>query len=614
MGISSKTREHVSKITIRFAGDSGDGIQITGGQFTNTSALAGNDLATFPDFPAEIRAPAGTLPGVSGFQIQFSSLDIHTPGDRPDVLVAFNPAALIVNIKELSPNGVIIANTDEFEEVDLKKAGCTTNPLKDGSLSAFRVYEVPLITLTLRALEGVNLTHKEKERCKNFFALGMMYWLYNRPTEPTLNWINSKFKKNPVIAEANSKALKAGFNFAETTEVFQANYEIPPAKLSPGKYRNISGNSALAIGLVTAAKKSGLQMLYASYPITPASDILHELSMYKNFGIMTFQAEDEIAAMNAAIGAAFAGGLGVTGTSGPGFALKSEAINLAVMTELPAIICNIQRAGPSTGMPTKTEQADLLQAMFGRNSESPLCILAPARASECFDMAITAVRFAIKYMTPVVLLSDGYLANGAEPWQIPKLDTIPPINVTFAQPNEEYLPYLRDDRTLARKWAKPGVPGLEHRIGGLEKSHIYGNVCYDPDNHDFMIKIRAQKIAKITQDIPEVKVHGPENAKLLVLGWGSTYGHIRQAVEELQAKGISVARAHLRYLNPFPSNLGAVLSRFERVLIPEINLGQLRLLIRARYLIDASGLNKVSGQPFKVVEIIESIEKEMETM
>jgi 2-oxoglutarate ferredoxin oxidoreductase subunit alpha len=612
--MGTKTREAISKITIRFAGDSGDGIQLTGGQFTNTSALAGNDLATFPDYPAEIRAPAGTLPGVSGFQIQFSSLDIHTPGDRPDVLVAFNPAALKVNLPDLPTNGVIIVNTDEFEEVDLKKANYSVSPLKDRSLAAYRIYEVPLITVTLRALEDVNLTHKEKERCKNFFALGMMYWLYNRPLEPTLNWINSKFKKTPIVAEANSKALKAGYNYAETTEIFQTSYEVPAAQLPPGRYKNISGNSALALGLVAAAQKSGLQMLYASYPITPASDILHELSMYKNFGMMTFQAEDEIAAMNAAIGASFAGGIGVTGTSGPGFALKAEAVNLAVMTELPVVICDIQRAGPSTGMPTKTEQGDLLQAMFGRNSESPVCILAPARPSECFDLAITAVRFAIKYMTPVVILSDGYLANGAEPWLIPNLDSIPQIDVKFAQPGEKYYPYLRDDVTLSRKWAKPGVPGLEHRIGGIEKSHIYGNVCYEPDNHDFMCKIRAQKIARIAQDIPELKVHGPENARLLVLGWGSTYGPIRQAVEDMQSRGLPVARAHLRYLNPFPSNLGAVLSRYERVLIPEINLGQLRLLVRARYLIDASGLNRVSGQPFKVIEIIQSIEKELETM
>lgn len=610
----SKSRSALSQVTIRFAGDSGDGIQLTGGQFTNASALVGNDLATFPDFPAEIRAPAGTLPGVSGFQIQFSSNDIHTPGDRPDVLVAFNPAALKVNIGDLARNGVIIVNTDEFEEADLKKANYATNPLKDGSLAAYRVYEIPVITLTIRALDGVEITHKEKERCKNFLALGIMYWLYNRPLESTLKWINSKFKKSPLIAEANTKALKAGYNFAETAEIFQTSYEVQPAKLSPGKYRNIAGNSALAIGIVTAAKKLGLPVLYAGYPITPASDILHEVSMYKNYGVMTLQAEDEIASICAAIGASFAGGLGITGTSGPGFALKSEATNLAVMTELPLVIIDVQRAGPSTGMPTKTEQADLLQAMFGRNSESPVCIIAPARPSECFDMAIEAVRISVNYMTPVVLLSDGYLANGAEPWLIPNPDDIPPIEPNFAKQGEAYLPYERNEKTLSRKWAVPGTPGLEHRIGGLEKSHIYGNVCYDPSNHDFMIKIRAQKIARISQDIPDLKVHGPEDAKLLVLGWGSTYGHIRQAVEEAQAKGLSVARAHLRYLNPFPANLGSVLSRFERVLIPEINLGQLRLLIRAKYLVDASGLNQVSGQPFKVVEVIQAIERELETM
>lgn len=601
-------------MTIRFAGDSGDGVQLTGNQFTNTTAVAGNDLATFPDFPAEIRAPAGTLPGVSGFQVQFASGEIYTPGDRPDVLIAFNPAGLKVNVRDLPQNGVIIANQDEFKEANLRKAGYETNPLEDGSLSKYRVYKVPVTSLTVKALESSPLSNADKELCKNFFCLGMMYWLYSRPLEPTENFLRAKFLKKPDVMHANITALRAGYNFAETTEIFQAHYEVPPAALAPGTYRNVMGNTALSLGLIVASQKCGLPLVYCGYPITPASTILHELAPYKNFGVITFQAEDEIAAVTAAIGASFAGALGVTGSSGPGIALKAEAVNLAVMTELPLVIINIQRAGPSTGMPTKTEQADLLQALFGRNSESPVCVLAPQSPGDCFGIALEAVRLAIKYMTPVYVLSDGYLANGSEPWKIPDLDRIPPIEVRFRTEREGFAPYLRDPETLGRPWVKPGTPGLEHRIGGIEKSHIHGNVSYDPDNHDFMIKLRAQKVARIAQDIPPVEAVGPEDARLLVLGWGGTYGHIRAAVEACQQKGLKVARTHLRHLSPLPMNLGALLSRFERVLIPEINLGQLRMLVRARFLVDASGLNKVSGQPFKVAEIIEAIERELETM
>lgn len=613
-GTVSSKRQTLKKITIRLAGDSGDGIQLTGGQFTNSTAIAGNDFATFPDFPAEIRAPAGTLPGVSGFQIQFSSEDIHTPGDRPDVLVALNPAALKVNVGDLPQNGVIIVNTDEFGETDLKKANCATNPLEDGSLDKYRVYKVPLTSLTIKALEGSPLTHKEKERAKNFFALGILFFMYNRPMDPIVREIQKKFAKKADVADANIKALKAGWNYAETTEIFQGRYEIPPAKLPPGKYRNISGNVAIAYGVVAAGKKSGLPVFYTAYPITPASDILHEISMHKHFGIMTFQAEDEIAAAAAAVGASFAGALGVTVSSGPGMSLKTEAINLAVMTELPLVILDIQRGGPSTGLPTKTEQADLLMVLFGRNSESPVAVVAAQTPGDCFYAAYEGCRIAVKYMTPVYVLSDGYLANGSEPWLIPDVDKLPPIEVKFRTDPKDFFPYLRDPQTLARPWAKPGTPGLEHRIGGLEKSDKYGNVSYDPENHDFMVKTRAQKVARIAQDLPDLEVFGPENARLLVCGWGGTYGHIRAAVEECQRRGLPVARAHFRWLNPMPANTGAVLSRFERVLVPELNLGQLRMLLRSKFMVDASGLNKVAGQPFKVAEIIEAIQRELETM
>jgi 2-oxoglutarate ferredoxin oxidoreductase subunit alpha len=612
-----KKRETLEKVTIRFAGDSGDGMQLIGGHFTNTTAVLGNDLATFPDFPAEIRAPAGSLPGVSGFQIQFSSQDIHTPGDRPDVLVAFNPAALKVNLGDMPPNSVVIVNTNNFGEIDLKKANCKTNPLEDGTLDKYQTIKVPIGDLTMKALESIKFAEKDKpkkERNKNLFALGILYWLYNRPLETTMKALEAELGKKkpdgPLLAQAAQMALKAGHAYAEATELFRSQYTVAPARYEPGTYRNISGNTAVAIGLVTASKLAGLQLFYGSYPITPASTILEELSRHRAFGVKTFQAEDEIAAVTAAIGASYAGALGVTGTSGPGVALKSEAINLAVMVELPLVIVDIQRGGPSTGLPTKTEQADLLQAMFGRNSESPVAVLAPATPAECFDMAINAARIAVKYMCPVFLLSDGYLANGAEPWKIPDPASLPKIDVRFRKDPEGFAPYLRNEVTLARDWAIPGTPGLEHRIGGIEKSHIYGNVNYDPENHDFMCRIRAAKIQRIVQDVPDLKVHGPDDATALVIGWGSTYGAIRAAVEECQRRGQKVARAHLRYLNPFPANLGKVLSRFKKVLVPEMNLGQLLFLLRSKFLVDAKGINKVQGKPFRVAELIEVIEKE----
>ncbi len=613
-----KKREVLDKVTIRFAGDSGDGMQVMGGQFTNTAAVLGNDLSTFPDFPAEIRAPAGTLPGVSGFQIQFSSQEIYTPGDKPDVLVAFNPAALKVNLADLDANKVVIVNTDSFGEVDLKKANCKTNPLTDGSLDKYQSYKIPITELTLKALESIKFKEKDrpkKERNKNLFALGILYWLYNRSMDTTIKELEAQFAKkstpdNP-IAQAATTALKAGFAYAEATELFRSQFEVPAARYEPGTYRNISGNPAIALGLVAASKLSGLPLFYGSYPITPASSVLEELAHFKRFGVKTFQAEDEIAAVCASIGASYAGALAVTGTSGPGVALKSEAINLAVMTELPLVIVDVQRGGPSTGLPTKTEQADLLQAMFGRNSESPVAIVAPCTPADCFDIAIEACRIAIKYMCPVFLLTDGYLANGAEPWKIPAIESLPKIPVKFRTDPDGFAPYLRNEVTLARDWAIPGTPGLEHRIGGIEKSHIHGNVNYDPENHDFMCRIRAAKIARIAQDIPDLQVHGPDDATTLVLGWGSTYGAIRSAVEDCQRRGKKVARAHLRHMNPFPANLGKVLAKYKKILIPEMNLGQLLFLIRAKFLVDAKGVNKVQGKPFLVSELIDVIEKEL---
>ena len=593
----------LDRVTIRFAGDSGDGMQLTGSQFTRTAAVFGNDISTLPDFPAEIRAPAGSLPGVSGFQLSFSSTDIHTPGDAPDVLVAMNPAALKTNLVDLPPGGALIVNEDAFTNQNLTRVGYTANPLHDGSLKSWNVIAVPISTLNARALEGLELTNKQVDLTKNFFALGLMFWLYERSLEPTLNWIDEKFGKRPVVAESNARALKAGYAFGETTELFHERYIVPPAKLAPGRYRNLTGNEAAAMGFVAASQLSKRTLFYGSYPITPASDILHQLASYKNFGVVTFQAEDEIAAIGAAIGASYGGSLGMTGTSGPGIALKSEALGLAIMVELPLVVIDVQRAGPSTGMPTKNEQADLLQVMFGRNSDSPVAIVAPATPGECFYMAIEAWRLALKYMTPVVYLSDAFVATGAEPWPVPRIADLPDIAVPNRTERDGFFPYQRDPDTLARPWAVPGTPGLEHRIGGLEKADVTGNVSYDPDNHHLMQTLRRDKIAGIADDIPPLEVHGPAEGDLLILGWGSTYGAIRSAVERLQAAGRSVAHAHLRHLNPFPANTGDVVQAYKRVLIPEINLGQLVMLIRARYLVDAVGYNRVRGKPFRIAEI-----------
>ena len=565
---SKPRREVIEQAVIRFAGDSGDGMQVTGSQFTNTVALYGNDIATFPDYPAEIRAPAGTVPGVSGFQLNFSSGEVHTPGDAVDVLIAMNPAALKVNIGDLKANGILIVNSDSFKETDLRKAHLTANPLEDHTLDKFRVFPVELQRLTRAALQHLGLDAKAMDRCKNFFALGMCYWLYNRSMEPTVRWIDDKFKKKPLLAEANQLALKAGYSYCEATEVFQTSYEIPPAQLSPGVYRNLSGNQALALGFVTAAHKAGLQLFLGSYPITPASDILHELSQYKNFGILTFQAEDEIAAITSAIGASYAGKLAITTTSGPGMALKTEALGLAVMTELPLVICDIQRGGPSTGLPTKTEQADLLQALFGRNSEAPIPVIAAATPADCFWIAFEASRIALKYMVPVIVLSDGYLANGAEPWRIPSVEEIPGITVQFASDPNDFHPYKRHPETLARPWAIPGTPGLEHRIGGLEKQDVTGNVNYEPLNHENMVRIRAAKIEAITQDVPNVMPSGDPEGDLLIVSWGSTYGSITQSVKAQREKGRKIGHLHLRYLNPLPANVGDILKRYKKVLVP----------------------------------------------
>ena len=601
--------QELDRVTIRFAGDSGDGMQLTGTQFTRTAAVFGNDISTLPDFPAEIRAPAGSLPGVSGFQLSFSSSDIHTPGDEPDVLVAMNPAALKANLGDLRPGGAVIVNTDAFTPGNLQKVGYATNPLSDESLRSYTVFEIPISTLNARSAEGLALTNKQIDLSKNFFALGVMFWLYERSTDGTLRWIDDKFAKRPVIAEANKRALRAGYAFGETTEIFHSRFIVPPAKLPPGRYRNITGNEATALGFVAASQKAGRPLFYGSYPITPASDILHQLAGYKNFDVRTFQAEDEIAAIGAAIGASYGGAMGMTGTSGPGIALKSEAMGLAVMVELPLVVIDVQRAGPSTGMPTKNEQADLLQVLFGRNSDSPLAIVAPATPAECFTYAVEAWRLALRYMTPVVYLSDAFLGTGAEPWLLPSVDELPEIAVPNATERAGFHPYSRDPVTLARPWAVPGTPGLEHRIGGLEKADISGNVSYDPDNHHRMQMLRQAKIAGIADDIPTLEVHGPASGDLLILGWGSTYGAIRSAVERLQARGRSVAHAHLRYLNPFPRNTETVVRSYRHVLIPEINLGQLLLLIRGRFLVDAVGYNRVRGKPFRIAEIEEEAER-----
>jgi 2-oxoglutarate ferredoxin oxidoreductase subunit alpha len=605
-----KNLEEVETVTIRFAGDSGDGMQLTGTQFTNTSAVVGNDISTLPDFPAEIRAPAGSLPGVSGFQLNFSSQDIKTPGDQPNVLVAMNPAALKVNLPDLEDGGTLIVNTDSFTAENLKYANYATNPLDDNSLAGYRVHKLPITTLNMNALKGnVELSRKEIDRSKNFFALGVLYWLYDRPMENTLSWIHAKFGKNPELAKANEIALKTGYNFADTTEVFTTHYTVKKAKIAPGKYRKITGNEATAIGFVAASQISGRPLFYGSYPITPASDILHELSHHKSFGVKTFQAEDEIAAVCAAIGASFAGQIGLTGTSGPGVALKQEAIGLAVMTELPLVIVNVQRGGPSTGLPTKTEQADLFQAVWGRNGECPAIVVAPATPADCFHMAFEAVRLAFKYMSPVFYLSDGYLANGAEPWAIPEIDALPKIEVKFHTDPVTFMPYARDPETFARPYALPGTPGLEHRIGGIEKQHITGNVNYDPENHHLMVKLRQEKIDRAVADVPALEVIGESTGKVLVLGWGSTYGSIMSAVEKMQRDGKSVSAAHLRHLNPFPRNLGEVLAGFDTVIIPEMNLGQLCTMIRAKYLVDAVPFSKVKGRPFQIREIVRKVEE-----
>ncbi len=600
--IKEKEVQSVAEVTVRFAGDSGDGMQLTGSQFSDTTAIVGNDLSTLPDYPAEIRAPAGTIYGVSGFQLHFSSTDIHTPGDRPDVLVAMNPAALKKNLDELKPGGTIIVNTDSFDKKNLQLAKYEVNPLEDSSLKGFEVYQVPITSLTTKALEATSLTQKEISRCKNFFALGLMYWLYNRPLEPTQNWIQKKFKDKPQFIDANEKALHAGYNFGEITELFTTRYSVEPAKLPKGIYRSISGNEATALGFLAASVKAKLPLFLGSYPITPASEILQYLSTYKNFGVKTFQAEDEIAGITSAIGAAFAGNLAITTTSGPGLALKTEAVGLAVMTELPLVIVDVQRGGPSTGLPTKTEQADLLQAMYGRNGESPVAVLAASTPSDCFNMALEASRLAVKYMAPVILLTDGYLANGSEPWKVPKIESLPEIPVTFRTEKEGFAPYLRDEN-LARPWVKLGTPDLEHRIGGLEKSNIKGNVSYDPENHDFMIRLREQKIKNMAKDIPDLEVDGEKEGELLVLGWGGTYGAITEAVIRARREGYKVSQAHLRYLNPFPKNTEKVLKSFKRVLIPEINLGQLAKIIKSEFLVPVVQFNKVRGLPFRVSDI-----------
>ncbi|MBA3959278.1 MAG: 2-oxoacid:acceptor oxidoreductase subunit alpha [Chloroflexi bacterium] len=598
--------QELERVTIRFAGDSGDGMQLTGTQFTRTSAVFGNDISTLPDYPAEIRAPAGSLPGVSGFQLSFSSNEIHTPGDQPDVLVAMNPAALKTNIGDLPAGGALIVNKDAFTKQNLTKAGYAADPLTDGSLKSYALFEIPVSTLNARALEGLEMTNKQVDLTKNFFCLGIMFWLYERSMDPTLRWIEEKFGAKPVLAEANRRALNAGYAFGETTEIFHTHYRVAPAHLPPGKYRNITGNEATALGLVAASKLAGRPLFYGSYPITPASDILHQLSGYKNFGVRTFQAEDEIAAVGAAIGASYGGAMGMTASSGPGIALKTEAMGLAVMVELPLVVIDVQRAGPSTGMPTKTEQSDLLQVLFGRNGDSPMPVVAPATPAECFDYAIEAWRIALRYMTPVVYLSDAFLATGSEPWRIPEVADLPGIGVENHTDRASFQPYRRDPETLARPWAVPGTPGLEHRIGGLEKADVSGNVSYDPENHHKMQLLRAEKVAGIAKDIPDLQVQGPARGDLLVLGWGSTYGAIRSAVERLQAAGQSVSHAHLRHLNPFPQNTEEVLRSFRTVLIPEVNLGQLLMVIRARYLIPAIGLDKVRGKPFRIAEIEET--------
>ncbi|MGV9272038.1 2-oxoacid:acceptor oxidoreductase subunit alpha [Streptomyces griseosporeus] len=612
-----KEVRRLNRVVIRFAGDSGDGMQLTGDRFTSETASFGNDLSTLPNFPAEIRAPAGTLPGVSSFQLHFADHDILTPGDAPDVLVAMNPAALKANIKDVPRGGEVIVDTDEFTKRAMQKVGYDTSPLEDGSLDAYRIHGVPLTTLTVEALKEFDLSRKEAERSKNMFALGLLSWMYHRPTEGTEQFLKQKFAKKPQIAAANIAAFRAGWNFGETTEDFAVSYEVAPAATAfpVGTYRNISGNLALAYGLIAASQQADLPLFLGSYPITPASDILHELSKHKNFGVRTFQAEDEIAGIGAALGAAFGGSLAVTTTSGPGVALKSETIALAVSMELPLVVVDIQRGGPSTGLPTKTEQADLLQAMYGRNGEAPVPIVAPRTPTDCFAAALEAARIALTYRTPVFLLSDGYLANGSEPWRIPELTELPDLTVQFATgPNhtlddgtDVFWPYKRDPQTLARPWAIPGTPGLEHRIGGIEKEDGTGNISYDPANHEFMVRTRRAKVDGV--DVPDIEVDDPHGATSLVLGWGSTYGPITAAVRRLRTAGVPIAQAHLRHLNPFPGNLGEVLRSYDKVVIPEMNLGQLATLIRAKYLVDARSYNQVNGMPFKAEQLAAALQE-----
>ncbi len=615
----TKQVQQLDRVIIRFAGDSGDGMQLAGDRFTQETASFGNDLSTLPNFPAEIRAPAGTLPGVSSFQLHFADHDILTPGDAPDVLVAMNPAALKANLADVPRGADIIANTDEFTKRNLGKVGYEANPLEDGSLEAYQVHAIPLTSVTVKALEGFDISRKDAERAKNMFALGLLSWLYNRPVDGTFRYLDSRFAARPSILAANKAAFQAGWNYGETTEAFSVQYEVKPARLQPGTYRNITGNLALAYGLVAASRRSGLPLFLGSYPITPASDILHELSKLKRFGVRTMQAEDEISGVGAALGASFGGGLGVTSTSGPGMCLKAETIGLAASVELPLVVCDIQRAGPSTGMPTKTEQADLLMAMFGRNGESPIAVVAPATPADCFDIALEAVRIAVKYRTPVVILSDGYLANGSEPWRVPAVDGLPRLRdeFKFASGNvvvdgaagPAFQPFRRDPATLARPWAVPGTPGLEHRIGGIEKADGSGNISYDPDNHDAMVRLRQAKIDGIAADISPVVVDDPDGAaRVLVLGWGSTYGTIGAAVRRVRVAGGSIAQAHLRHLSPFPPNLGEVLRSYDKVLVPEINLGQLALLLRGRYLVDVVSYNRVRGLPFRAAELADVIQ------
>ena len=623
MSTDAKTVVPLGHVVIRFAGDSGDGMQLTGDRFTSETAGLGNDLSTLPDFPAEIRAPAGTLPGVSAFQLHFADHDIMTPGDRPDVLVAMNPAALKANLKDLRAGGTLIVNTDEFTKRNLEKVGYESNPLEDGSLDSFDLHDIGLTSMTVEALSGFSVSKKEAERAKNMFALGMLCWLYSRPTEGTIDFLKSKFAKKPEILAANIAAVEAGWSFGETTEAFSVRYQVKPAPMKAGTYRNITGNPALAYGLVAASQQSGLPLFLGSYPITPASDILHELSKHKNFGVVTFQAEDEIAGIGAALGAAYGGALAVTTTSGPGVALKSEAIGLAVSLELPLIVVDVQRGGPSTGLPTKTEQSDLLQAMFGRNGEAPVPIVAPRSPGDCFNAAIEAARIAVTYRTPVFLLSDGYLANGSEPWQVPDVDGLPTIDPAFATgPNHtaddgspEFWPYLREPETLARPWAPPGVAGLEHRIGGIEKADGSGNISYEPDNHDRMVRLRQAKVDAVARTIEPLEVEDPSGkARVLVLGWGSTYGPIGAACRVVRGAGLDVAQAHLRHLNPFPANTAEVLRAYDRVIIPEMNLGQLALLIRGRFLVDAISYNQVRGMPFSSEELATTITDVVESL